>query len=254
MGAIGGIFVAQVGRFAGVRSVVFYDTENAKLQNILTYPFASKVVVPECYSSWVPPKKAVRYAGFHELAYLHPEYFKRDIQRAAVAGASSSDDTFVIRLVSWQANHDIGETGLALDTVRRLTELLSQRGTVLISSEMPLPDDLIPYQYKGGVNQFHHVLAYSRLVIGESATVASESVMLGTPAIYIANTSRGYIDQLSDEHGLLWKCEPSRSAEFFALVERVLSESEDDYLARHQRMLAACVDVPSVITEQLLAT
>ena len=46
--AIGGIFISHVGRLTGIPSLVFYDTENARLQNALTYPLASRVIVPRC--------------------------------------------------------------------------------------------------------------------------------------------------------------------------------------------------------------
>ena len=74
MAAGGGIFIAQVGFITRTPSLVFYDSENARLQNLLTYPFASKVIVPSCYGGWLP-KQALRYAGYHELSYLHPTRF-----------------------------------------------------------------------------------------------------------------------------------------------------------------------------------
>ena len=82
---VGGTFVAQSGRWLGLPSVVFYDTEHAHLQNALTYPFANRLVVPDCYTGRTPASKTVRYAGYHELSYLHPDVFTPDRQRATRA-------------------------------------------------------------------------------------------------------------------------------------------------------------------------
>ena len=49
--AIGGTFIAHVGFMTRIPSLVFYDTENAALQNAITYPFAGKVIVPRCYQA-----------------------------------------------------------------------------------------------------------------------------------------------------------------------------------------------------------
>ena len=78
MAAIGGIFIAHAGAFTGVKSLVFYDTENARLQNLLTYPLATRVFVPRCYKGWTPRKRTVRYPGYHELSYLRPPNFSAD--------------------------------------------------------------------------------------------------------------------------------------------------------------------------------
>ena len=68
MAEIGGTFIAHASLFTRVPSLVFYDTENAVLQNAITYPFASRVLVPRCYQGWTPRNRTLRYAGYHELS------------------------------------------------------------------------------------------------------------------------------------------------------------------------------------------
>lgn len=53
----------------------------------------------------------------------------------------------------------------------------------------------------------HDVQAAAALFVGESATMASESVVLGTPSIYIDEVGRGYTDEEARE-GLLWMFRP----------------------------------------------
>ena len=111
LAAIGGIWAAHVGWLLRKPSVVFYDTETARLQNALTYPLATRIVVPRCYQGKLPEHKTVRYNGYHELSYLHPDYFTPNREIALANGLASTGDTFLIRLVSWKASHDVGLKG-----------------------------------------------------------------------------------------------------------------------------------------------
>jgi uncharacterized protein len=47
-------------------------------------------------------------------------------------------------------------------------------------------------------------LAYATLLYGESATMASECAVLGTPAIYLDNDGRGYTDEEEEKYGLVF--------------------------------------------------
>lgn len=202
MAGIGGIFISHAGLLTRTPSLVFYDTENATLQNMMTYPFASCVLVPGCYRAWLPRRHA-RYAGYHELSYLHPEYFTPDRKTAIENGLSENGKTWIVRTVSWQANHDISEKGWSSMLLHHVVDQLSRSGKVLISSESPLPDTLEKHAYKGDPTKVHHVMAFSSGFIGESATMASECAVLGTPAIYAANTGRGYTDEQESVYGLV---------------------------------------------------
>lgn len=243
MAAIGGIFVAQVGALTRTPSVVFYDTENARLQNLLTYPFASIVSVPNCYESWVPGH-TVRYAGYHELSYLQPNYFKPDIRVAMKNGLAPNVDTFLIRVVAWKANHDVGEEGWSTELLSKVVNKLTERGKVIISSEMDLPTDLQTYRFSGNPSEIHHLMAYCRLYIGESATMASESVVLGVPAIYVAKTGRGYCNQQEQEFGLLKNVKDLSIGSIFAAIDDVLNLPKNTIEDRWVRMMNVMADVP----------
>ena len=203
MAAIGGIFIAHAGAINRARSLVFYDTENARLQNVLTYPFASRVIVPRCYNGWTPRGRTVRYPGYHELSYLRPPYFSPDRDVAMANGVAADRPTYLIRLVAWKANHDIGERGLSMDAVRFVVQRLGSRGKVVISTEAELPDDLLPHRYGGAPEMIHHLMAHCAGFFGESATMASECAVLGVPAVYAAHTGRGYTDEQEKLYGLV---------------------------------------------------
>lgn len=223
MAAIGGIFIAHAGALARVPSLVFYDTENAKLQNLLTYPLATRVIVPRCYAAWTPKGRELRYPGYHELSYLRPPYFAPQRDIAETNGVVIDGPTYLVRLVAWKANHDIGERGLSHDAVRKVVQRLAERGKVLISAESSLPDDLEAYRYKGDPSLIHHVMAHCAGFFGESATMASECAVLGVPAVYAANTGRGYTDEQEARYGLVHNARSLDSTTLDAALNWLLS-------------------------------
>ena len=77
-----------------------------------------------------------------------------------------------------------------------LVKYLSQYSKVFISSESKLPDSLESYSLKIRPSEFHSVLGLSSLCVGDGATTASESALMGVPSIYTNPIGLGYIDEL----------------------------------------------------------
>ncbi|MEW5757054.1 MAG: DUF354 domain-containing protein [Pseudomonadota bacterium] len=249
MAAIGGVFIAQVGKLTGAPSLVFYDTENATLQNAITYPFASAVIVPRCYETWVPKSRHIRYAGYHELSYLHPDYFTPERTKAVDNGLAEQGDTFFLRLVSWQASHDIGEAGWHHELLRKVVAKLSRHGKVLISSEAQLGEEFSPYLYRGKVNEVHHVMAFCRAFIGESATMASECAVLGVPAIYAARTGRGYTNEQESRYGLVRNLRELSWTKLEPMIDAILAQPKGLWQTRRTQLLNETIDVAAFVTD-----
>lgn len=252
MAAIGGTSIAQVGFLTHIASLVFYDTENAKLQNAITYPFCSCVLVPRCYEGWLPKGRHVRYAGYHELSYLHPQYFKPDLKIALANGIKQDQDNYFIRIVSWQANHDVGENGWTPELLSKLISKLKQSGNVLISSERNLPAEFTPYLYKGKSSDVHHALAFCRLFIGESATMASECAVLGVPAIYAAETGRGYTNEQEKRYGLVKNIFSIEYQGIEKSVDEMLALNKKNLESMHSGLLTETIDVARFIADSIV--
>ena len=251
---VGGIFAAHAGVLCRRPSVVFYDTENATLQNALTYPVATRLYVPDCYKGWTPNRRPVRYPGYHELAYLRPKYFVPNRELALLhCGLAPFGDTFLVRVVSWQANHDLGEKGWSETTLRAVVHKLEELGRVVISTETPLPPDLARYVYQGPPEHLHHLLAFCRACIGESATLVSESAVLGVPALYAAETSRGYLEDLQDQYGLVTVLRSTEPKAVCQGISRMLDAPLSDVRDRHARLLENSCDVTETIYGALTA-
>ena len=249
LAGIGGVFIAHVGALARVPSLVFYDTENATLQNAITYPLASCVIVPECYRSWVPARRHVRYAGYHELSYLHPDRFSPDRGRALANGLDAERDTFLLRLVSWQASHDIGERGWSPELLDAVVARLGEHGRVLISAEGELPERHRGLAYRGRAAELHHVMAFCRALIGESATMASECAVLGVPAIYVAETGRGYTDDQESRYGLVRNVKRLAWPALAPVIDEILRFPAGHWQSQRRRMLDETCDVAAFVAD-----
>jgi uncharacterized protein len=255
MTGIMGPSIAVAGRLRRVPAVVFYDTEFAIQTNWFVYPLAHSVCTPDCYRGRVRGRH-VQYAGYHELAYLHPNRFQADPGRLSAFGVSPEEPYSVVRFVSWQAMHDRHERGLTSAQKRNLIDVLQARGgRVLISSEAPLPADLAGLEVKGPVAQIHHLLAYAQLFVGESATMSSEAAVLGVPAVFIATTGRGYTDDEEERYGLVRHFTDDQFEQAVAAIEELASESPREFgQAARERLLAEKIDVTGWMVDYFEST
>ncbi len=130
-----------------------------------------------------------------ELFYLHPNQFSLPGDVSYILGIEPKTPYVIMRFVSWDAFHDKGLSGFTNRKKMEATNLFSSIAKVFISSEKTLPPELQKYQIKIPPEKMHQVLAQATLFFGESATMASESAVLGVPAIYLDKNGRGYIEE-----------------------------------------------------------
>ena len=235
--------IAVAGKLLRIPSVIFYDTEFATQTNWFSYPLAHSVCTPDRYQGKVNGVHKT-YSGYHELAYLHPSRFTVDPARLCPFGVFESDCYSIIRFVSWQAAHDTSEKGLTLDQKRKLVGLLKTHGQVLISSEAELPEDLESLRVRGPIEDIHHLLAYAQIVVGESATMASESAVLGVPAVFIAKTGRGYSEDEEKRYGLVQYFREDDFDQAINAIQEVFANLPQNYAQKaRERLLRDKIDV-----------
>lgn len=230
--------------------VVFYDTEHATLSNRITYPLAKVVVTPRAYQKSVGAKH-IRYNGYEELAYTHPNVFTPDPAALEPEGLAPDEPFIVVRLVNWEASHDIGDQGV--QNLRDVIDFLKPYGRIILSSEKPLPSDLQTLALRGPRKNMLHLLAFARLFFGESATMCSECAMLGTPAIFLSTSRRGYIDEQQNRYDMVYSFNDAATGQAQALDKaRELLEdptTPEKWQAKRERMLAELIDVSQFITD-----
>ncbi|MCD1294906.1 hypothetical protein CUJ83_07835 [Methanocella sp. CWC-04] len=224
------------------RSVNFLDTEHSKEQRILYMPFVNKIYTPACFMQDLG-KKQVRYDGYKELAYLHPDHFTPDIKTLEETGLKKDEKYFIIRSVSWRSSHDIGQHGIR--DIQKLIIELEKHGKVLLSSEGPLDNSLKKYRVNISPEKIHDLLYYAALYIGEGATMAAEAAVLGTPSIYISSLKGklGYLNELEQRYGLLYSFNDQNEAGKKIDELLTMPDIKDMWKSKKEIMLSEKIDV-----------
>jgi uncharacterized protein len=251
--------IASVGRLRRAllgdraRIIVFYDTEMASLTNSFVYPLADYVCTADCYQGPVRGHH-LTYPSYQQLAYLHPQRFTPDPRVVKAAGIEPSSRYFLLRFVAYQASHDLGVNGISLDRKLALVRALSTHGRVLVSSEKALPRELEPYALRVSASHMHHVLAFASLLVGESATMASEAACLGVSAVYISPHGRGYTDDQERRYGLVHNFTGARfSSDWVSAAARLAGDPNLVTRARdaRRRLLNEKIDLTAWMLELL---
>jgi len=251
---------AHVSRLVGCTNVVVSDTRVDStllwtLHRVSTFPFVDTVCAPPQFD--LPVDSTSRRAlDFQELAYLHPEFFEPRPSVLQEYGVDPDEPYFVVRLAGWDAHHDVGYSGLSLAATRELVSFLEQHGTVYVSAEGTTPDGLEGYEVPIPPDAIHQLLYFADVYVGDSGTMASESAMLGTPAVR-ANTMVGEGDEnvfveLEERYGLLRSFEDERDA--LEEVKRRVSNGidHDRWRAARQRLVEDHRPVTETVVSAIL--
>lgn len=245
-------YAAQVSSILRKPHIAFDDTEHARLGRMMYRPFTNLVLSPESYKGTISPKQRL-FNGYMELCYLHPNHFTPDPSVLELLEIEQNEPYVVLRFVSWNATHDAGHSGILLDNKRKAVEQFSKFAKVFISSEEELPEDLRPYQISIPPAKMHDVLNYAALFFGESATMASESAVLGTPAIFLDNEGRGYTDDLEKSYDLVANFTESLDDQLLAIkkgIELLQNPNlKEETILKRNRMLEDKIDVTSFLIE-----
>jgi uncharacterized protein len=229
--------------------ISFEDTFNPE-QIRLYLPF-TKVVFTSEYEHPLKSKKIIRYAGYNELAYLHPKRFTPDTSILDELGIAQGGKYVILRFISWNATHDRGKSGITFENKLKTVEKFSKFASVFISSESELPAELQSYQIGIEPEKMHDAIACADLMFGESPTMAEEAAMLGTPAIYLSTLSTHYTAHLEKAYKLLYNfCETEFDQQrAIELGEDILQRASYREQLKSYRdiMLASKIDVTAML-------
>jgi len=228
------------------KSLTFNDTEHADFAKKITYPFTDHILTPSCYIENIG-KKQIRYNGYHELAYLHPNYFMQNPVILDEIGLNVDDPFIILRFISWGASHDVKQHGIQ-DKIR-LVKALEHYGRVLITSETALPAELQRYKMRIPPEKLHSLLYYATLYVGEGATMASEAAVLGTPAIFVSTLAgtMGNFIELEETYDLLYSFTDNDASLGRAVEILRDSASKKEWRNKRERLLKEKIDVTAFI-------
>jgi predicted glycosyltransferase len=224
-----------------VPSIVFTDDDlSITKQFAIILSRANYILAPDITDIQKFNEKKIGFAGYKELAYLHPDEFKPNIEIIKKFNPELTN-FFLLRLVSLQAYHDVGKRGLTNEQVLQLIKVLKNKGKVFISSERKLPVEFEKYRLSINPADIAHVLYYADLFIGDSQTMTSEAAVLGTPA-FRCNDFAGKInvmDEKEEKYGLSFNFTPNEFEKMLEKIQETLSDNtlNKKFVQRRNKML-----------------
>jgi predicted glycosyltransferase len=194
---------AQSAGLAGIRNIIFTDSEFQHFNHRIAHPFASEIHTPDCFYKDLG-RKQIRYHGIHELAFLHPDHFKHDAAVLDKYPGLEPRRYVLIRLSAWNTLHDRHHQGVG-DQLSRFVEEATKGFSIVISAEEnQLPESLREHVRDIAPEDFHQLQAHTAFILSEGASTAAEGACLGVPSVYINSTEpRGYLQMLEKDYGLV---------------------------------------------------
>ncbi|MBC2704223.1 DUF354 domain-containing protein [Desulfobacula sp.] len=195
------------------------DTESSGIYDTIFTKLVTSFLTAKSFQRTLR-KDQIRFNGNIELFYLHPNRFQPDKNIVRLLGIENDEPYVVMRFVSWDAYHDKGLSGFIDANKIKAVKAFSKYARIFISAEKDLPPELEPYKIQIPPEKMHDVLAHAALFFGESATMASESAVLGTPGIFLDKIGRGYTDE-EEVYGLVFNFNNSMSDQENAIEKGV---------------------------------
>ncbi len=238
--SFGSPYLAHVSKFLRKPHIAFSDTEHAKYEFMMLLPFKYKIFTPDSFLNHLG-KNHYFFKGYMESCYLHPKYFRPNPKSLDYLNLKKNEKFIIVRFVSWNASHDYGHGGINHNQKLFIINKLSNYGKVFISSEDKLPDELEKYKLKIPPEKMHDILHYANLYLGESITMSTESVLLGTPSIVISSLPEMGVPRDLEKYKMSWwfknftndieviidKIFMTPASTFKKIKERIINENDD---------------------------
>jgi predicted glycosyltransferase len=243
-------YSCQAAYLLGIPSIVLNDDDYPVIKKsaLIGWPFASVILAPRSCSMGYWKRKTYFYNGFQKLGYLHPNIFipnptileKYNLER---------DNYFIIRTVSLTAHHDHGIKGINLGLLEDLVNKLSRFGKVIISSEKELPENYHQYQLQIDHKDIHNLIYFSKLLIGDSQSMAHEAAVLGTPSIRINDFKNkiGVLNELESEYELTFSFLPDDQTKIHEKLDDIVGQDKILYSEKRDKMIENKIDLSKLL-------
>lgn len=177
-----GFFVGIASRFCRMPSVIFADDYEYKLTFYLSKFCGDYFVIPSCISA--TGKNILKYRGFKELAYLHPNYFKPDRKVLEQYGITAYNYVFI---------REVSRASLNYKNLQQmpLPEIIRHLNNLGLDVVLSLEDKTRADSLRDGciileepVDDIFSLICFALFTISSGDSVARESCLVGTPVIY----------------------------------------------------------------------
>lgn len=216
-----------------------------------SYPYTDVILSPSCLTFQTFKDKNIQYAGYHELAYLHPKRFQPNIDVIHRIGIQEGEKYFVLRFVALKGHHDEGHEGISFEQKMKLVELLKPQGRIFITSEKPIEKELERYRLPVKPEEIHSLLYYSSLFLGDSQTMTTEAALLGVPALK-CNTFAGKLsipNEIEEKYDLCYSFLPQDFDKFYEKAKELIhtSDLKTIWKVKLDKLLSERIDVTSFL-------
>jgi uncharacterized protein len=243
--------LTHTGRLLGIPCITTIEDDYKVIKHLadLTYPFSTHILAPICCDTGKWESKKIGYPGFMKLSYLHPAVFIPDSSKL---GISIDEPYFLIRLSGLKAHHDSGEAGLTVSTLRNIIAKLNKKGEIYITAENELPADMEQYRLSIPVEDIHHFLYFSQMLISDSQSMSVEAAILGTPSIRVSSfTGRiSVLEELEKRYSLTFGIMPGDDKLLWSKMDEILNlpDAKGVFQQRRRKMLDEKINVSEFIT------
>lgn len=248
------IIISLVGKILGIPNIIVNedDFDIIRQTSNIGYKFATKIVCPNVCRTGKWESKCIKYDGYHELAYLSPKYFQPDVQVLQKYGLLAKEYT-IIRFAKLLAHHDDDIHGIDDNFAAKIIEEVKHSSQVFITSERNIPESLAKYLLKIDPLDIHHIMAFAKLYIGDSQTMAAESGVLGVPFIrYNGFVGRiSYLEELENKYKLGFGVRPNDQENVLEIARFILSDNKTSevWRERQELMLNEKVDLTQFLVD-----
>ncbi|MFN5347283.1 MAG: DUF354 domain-containing protein [Bacteroidota bacterium] len=248
--------ITHIGKITRIPSIVVNedDADVVPLFAKVAYPMATTVLAPHCCDCGKWNHKKTGYDSYHELAYLHPNHFHAD--ESIVKKYIQEKDFIILRFAKLNAHHDEGRKGIDDALALKLIELISPYGRVYITSERELSKELEPYRISINPLHIHHAMAFAKMYIGDSQTMAAEAAVLGTPSIRFNDFvgEIGYLEELEHKYQLTFGIRTSDREKLFETTKTLIEQGDlkEVFKLRKETMLKEKTDLSILMKDLFL--
>lgn len=180
--------IAQLGKIFNIPRITITEDDYEIIKPLanISYPLTNVILCPEPCSVGKWNHKKIGYQGYMKLAYLHPNYFRKNED---VLNRYNLPERFcIIRLAKLVAFHDTSVGGISFDLVQKVISNVERKGLkVYITSEANLDDQLSKYELKIMPSDMQQVLSQATLLVCDSQSMSVEAAILGVPSIRYSN-------------------------------------------------------------------
>ena len=245
--------IAQVGFLLRIKRITITEDDYDVIKTLakLTYPFTNTILCPNVCNVGKWDTKKIGYNGYMKLGYLHPLVFNPNIEILKKYNFSSKYT--LIRLAKLTAHHDFGISGINLNTLDKIIEILEAHGfEIHITAEGKIHEKYNKYLLKINSSHIHHILAGSSLLICDSQSMSVEAAMLGIPSIRVSDFSGriSVLEELEKKYDLTYGIKPFEEEKIINKLKELLAypNLSQEFQKRKVKMLNDKINVSDFIT------